>query len=561
MKEALVFTRTKHRANRLAEHLIRAGVNADRIHGNRSQSQRTAALAAFKSGTHRVLVATDIAARGIDVEALGHVVNFDVPMVPEDYIHRVGRTARAEATGEAFTFVSPQEEADLRAIESAIGKRLPRVTVPDFDYTARPQQKLEIPLAERIAAIRKMKSEQRARSAMKNARANGPKAGASHGARSGPSAGPKSSSPHGPGAARPRGPGGPGARWAWAWSEPRRPIVGRQGEPVTIDDIRALLDYHYWARDRLLAAVEPLTDEQRTRDMGSSFRSIHDTLVHLFAAEWAWHSRWNGVSPTALSQAGEFPDLATLRARWTELERQVREHVDAAGEEGLHRVCEYKSLAGARRTLAALADGAARRESRQLSPRPGHYDAAADWGRAGQEPRPDRLLPRTGVTIGRWAVVAAIVLAGGCDTPCAFRIVTRIEPGVRRVACCGAADIQDVDVPDEPDLAIDISQVALPDRVGGQDLWLTRTDCAAAVRRPVRRAGHRAPADAEMPVLTGPVSPGRVSPRTPCRRDATGCSRRRTPPTPPPTTIGLKSASGAPRARGRPSARDGPKPC
>ena len=216
MKEALVFTRTKHRANRLAEHLIRAGINADRIHGNRSQSQRTAALAAFKSGRTRVLVATDIAARGIDVEALGHVVNFDVPMVPDDYIHRVGRTARAEATGEAFTFVSPQEESDLRAIESAISKRLPRVTVPDFDYTARPQQKLEIPLAERIAAIRKMKSEQRARSAMKNARANGPKAGSAHGARPGPSAGPKGPSSHGPGAARPRGPGGPAVARAGA---------------------------------------------------------------------------------------------------------------------------------------------------------------------------------------------------------------------------------------------------------------------------------------------------------------------------------------------------------
>ena len=202
MKEALVFTRTKHRANRLAEHLIRQGINADRIHGNRSQSQRTAALAAFKNGRTRVLVATDIAARGIDVEALGHVVNFDVPMVPDDYIHRVGRTARAEATGEAFTFVSPQEESDLRAIESAISKRLPRVTVADFDYNARPPQKLEIPLAERIAAIRKMKSEQRARTAIKNARTNGPKAGAAHGTRSGPS--------HGPSSARPRGAGGPG---------------------------------------------------------------------------------------------------------------------------------------------------------------------------------------------------------------------------------------------------------------------------------------------------------------------------------------------------------------
>ncbi|MGH7691056.1 MAG: DEAD/DEAH box helicase, partial [Gemmatimonadaceae bacterium] len=103
MSQALVFTRTKHRANRLSEFLVKRGIKAERIHGNRSQAQRTAALDGFKRGVHRVLVATDIAARGIDVEALGHVVNFDVPNVPEDYIHRVGRTARAEATGEAYT--------------------------------------------------------------------------------------------------------------------------------------------------------------------------------------------------------------------------------------------------------------------------------------------------------------------------------------------------------------------------------------------------------------------------------------------------------------------------
>jgi ATP-dependent RNA helicase RhlE len=203
MQEALVFTRTKHRANRLTEHLLRDGINADRIHGNRSQAQRTAALAAFKSGRTRVLVATDIAARGIDVEALGHVVNFDVPMVPEDYIHRVGRTARAEATGEAFTFVSPQEEADLRAIESAIGKRLPRVSVPDFDYTARPAQKLEVPLAERIAAIRKKKSDERARAALKNARAHGPRGAQPRGAT--PAARPSGAAPPG-GPARDRQP-------------------------------------------------------------------------------------------------------------------------------------------------------------------------------------------------------------------------------------------------------------------------------------------------------------------------------------------------------------------
>jgi ATP-dependent RNA helicase RhlE len=167
MNDALVFTRTKHRANRLAQHLVTAGIRAERIHGNRSQTQRTEALAGFKSGKYQVLVATDIAARGIDVTALGHVVNFDVPAVPEDYIHRVGRTARAELTGSAFTFVSPEEEADLRAIEKAINSRLPRVTVPDFDYHARPEARLEIPIAQRIAEIRARKADERARAKAK----------------------------------------------------------------------------------------------------------------------------------------------------------------------------------------------------------------------------------------------------------------------------------------------------------------------------------------------------------------------------------------------------------
>jgi ATP-dependent RNA helicase RhlE len=170
MPQALVFTRTKHRANRLAEQLLKAGVRADRIHGNRSQPQRQAALDGFKSGKFRVLVATDIAARGIDIEALGHVVNFDVPKVPDDYIHRVGRTGRAEAVGDAFTFVAPDEENDLRAIERAIGKRLPKVTLPDFDYSAQPAGRLEVPLGERIAAIRARKAEDRARSKAKSER-------------------------------------------------------------------------------------------------------------------------------------------------------------------------------------------------------------------------------------------------------------------------------------------------------------------------------------------------------------------------------------------------------
>jgi ATP-dependent RNA helicase RhlE len=206
MKEALVFTRTKHRANRLAEFLAKRGISADRIHGNRSQTQRTAALANFKDGKIRVLVATDIAARGIDVEALGHVVNFDVPLVPADYIHRIGRTGRADAVGDAFTFVAKDEEGDIGAIEKVLGKRIPRVTLPDFDYHAKPEAKLEVPLAERIAAIRQKKAEDRARSQAKANRGGGSAAGRPAGGGAPRSAG------HGQGGqgqgGRGRGPGG-----------------------------------------------------------------------------------------------------------------------------------------------------------------------------------------------------------------------------------------------------------------------------------------------------------------------------------------------------------------
>ncbi len=181
IQNAIVFTRTKHRANRVFEQLLKRRVNVARIHGNRSQAQRTEALQGFKSGKYRILVATDIAARGIDVEALSHVVNFDVPNVPDDYIHRVGRTARAELTGDAITFVAPDEENDLRAIERAIGKRLPRVTVPDFDYRQRPAERLEI--------IRARKAEDRARAKAKlerraAAQSRPPKAAAPRGNRS-----------------------------------------------------------------------------------------------------------------------------------------------------------------------------------------------------------------------------------------------------------------------------------------------------------------------------------------------------------------------------------------
>jgi ATP-dependent RNA helicase RhlE len=127
-----------------------------------------------------VLVATDIAARGIDVTELGHVVNFDVPAAAEDYVHRVGRTGRAEATGSAFTLVSPDEEASLSSIERAIKRRLPRVTVPDFDYSARPQA-LEVPHAQRIAEIRSRKRDERERARLNaGRRAAAQRAGPSH---------------------------------------------------------------------------------------------------------------------------------------------------------------------------------------------------------------------------------------------------------------------------------------------------------------------------------------------------------------------------------------------
>ena len=163
VQQALVFTRTKHRADRLAKHLETHKINVARIHGNRSMAQRTEALQGFKKGRYRVLVATDIAARGIDVTALGHVINFDVPAVPDDYIHRVGRTARAELTGTAFTLVAPEDEGDVRNIERAINKRLPRVTIPEFDYQARAEQRLEVPHAQRIAEIRARKADERRR--------------------------------------------------------------------------------------------------------------------------------------------------------------------------------------------------------------------------------------------------------------------------------------------------------------------------------------------------------------------------------------------------------------
>ncbi len=134
VESVLVFTRTKHGADRLARQLQRLRHSVAALHGDRTQGQRERALSDLKRGRVQVLVATDIASRGIDVEDISHVVNYDVPRTSEDYVHRIGRTGRVQATGDAFTLMSPEEQKDVAAIERFLGRALPRVLIPDFDY-------------------------------------------------------------------------------------------------------------------------------------------------------------------------------------------------------------------------------------------------------------------------------------------------------------------------------------------------------------------------------------------------------------------------------------------
>jgi uncharacterized damage-inducible protein DinB len=115
---------------------------------------------------------------------------------------------------------------------------------------------------------------------------------------------------------------------------------------MNLQDLRTLLDYHYWARDRLLQAVDPLTPEEFTRDLGSSFKSIRDTVAHIYAAEWAWYQRWQGQSPAALLPTDLFPDVAAVRSQWLELEGKMRQFVDGLGETGVRRVIDYTLLSG-----------------------------------------------------------------------------------------------------------------------------------------------------------------------------------------------------------------------
>src|SRR5438034_10858427 len=145
MDSVLIFTRTKHGADRVVRHLEDEGIAATAMHADKSQGERTKALDDFKSGKVRVLVATDIAQRGLDVSGITHVINYDVPQQPEDYVHRIGRTGRAAATGDAYTCMSPDEISMVRTIERMIGQQIPRISVPGYDFGTTADEKLVAP--------------------------------------------------------------------------------------------------------------------------------------------------------------------------------------------------------------------------------------------------------------------------------------------------------------------------------------------------------------------------------------------------------------------------------
>ncbi len=134
MDSVLIFTRTKHGADRVVRDLRTEKIEATAMHGDKTQKERTRALEDFRSGKIRVLVATDVAQRGLDISGITHVINFDVPQEPEDYVHRIGRTGRADSSGDAYTLMSPDEIAMVRTIERVIGQEIPRISVPGYDF-------------------------------------------------------------------------------------------------------------------------------------------------------------------------------------------------------------------------------------------------------------------------------------------------------------------------------------------------------------------------------------------------------------------------------------------
>jgi ATP-dependent RNA helicase RhlE len=213
VRSMIVFTRTKHGADRLARQLGKRNYAVAPIHGNRSQSQRERALGDLKRGRIQILVATDIASRGIDVEGISHVVNYDVPHSPEDYVHRIGRTGRVDAVGDAFTLMSPEEQKDFTAIERFLGRAVPRVMLPDFDYHMRPRE-----IADSI----------RGDGGGRGGKKRGGRSGASAGSSGGQGRGQKGSGQRGSGGQGQRGSGGQGQRGS---GREQRPSAGSAENP------------------------------------------------------------------------------------------------------------------------------------------------------------------------------------------------------------------------------------------------------------------------------------------------------------------------------------------
>ena len=213
MQMVLVFSRTKHGADKIAKKLESTGVKCATLHANRSQNQRLRALDDFKTGTVRVLVATDIAARGIDVDGISHVVNFDFPHIVEDYVHRIGRTGRAQAIGDAISFVSPDELPDVRKLERFINRGLVRKKAEGFDYNAAPQ-----PFSDERPDSREQRSSQQRRPQGQGGGRSGGGGGGQGGGRSGGYGGQGGGRPGGQG-----GGGRPGGE--------RRPASGAVSRP------------------------------------------------------------------------------------------------------------------------------------------------------------------------------------------------------------------------------------------------------------------------------------------------------------------------------------------
>ncbi|HKO22837.1 MAG TPA: C-terminal helicase domain-containing protein, partial [Candidatus Eisenbacteria bacterium] len=215
----IVFCRTKDRADHVARLLKKNNHAVAVLHSNRTQREREEALKGFRDGHFEVLVATDIASRGIDVEGISHVVNYDVPHSPEDYVHRIGRTGRVDAVGDAFTLMSPEEQKDFTAIERFLGRAVPRVMLPDFDYHMRPRE-----IADSI------RGDSGGRGGKKR---GGRSHGASAGSSGGQGRGQKGSGQRGSGGQGQRGSGGQGQRGSGGQGHGReqRPSAGSAENP------------------------------------------------------------------------------------------------------------------------------------------------------------------------------------------------------------------------------------------------------------------------------------------------------------------------------------------